>query len=69
MVKTQVYLPKRELVALHRVAKREKRPVADLVRDAVRAKWLRDAPAGPVAIWDGPFAGSSVDHDAAFDDT
>jgi hypothetical protein len=68
MVKTQVYLPKAELQALHRVAKREKRAVAELVRDAVRTKWLREPPNGPVALWEGPFAGSSVDHDTAFDE-
>ena len=67
MVKTQVYLPKKDLAALHRVARRERRPVAELVREAVRATWLREAPRGPVALWDGPFEGSSADHDAAFD--
>jgi hypothetical protein len=68
MVKTQVYLREEELAALHRVAKKQKRPVAELVREAVRAKWLRPALAGPVALWDGPFGGSSMDHDAAFDE-
>ncbi len=68
MVKTQVYLAKADLTALHRVAKREKRPVAELVREAVRGKWLRTKPAGPVALWTGPFAGGSADHDSAFDD-
>ena len=68
MVKTQVYLPENELRALHRVAKRKKRRVADLVRDAIRAQYLRGAPSGPVAVWDGPFAGSSADHDSAFDE-
>jgi hypothetical protein len=68
MVKTQVYLREEELTALHRVARRQKRPVAELVREAVRAKWLRVAPSGPVALWDGPFDGSSRDHDAAFDE-
>lgn len=68
VIKTQVYLPEKELAALHRVAKAKKRRVADLVREAVREKYLRAGPPGPVAIWDGPFAGSSADHDAAFDD-
>jgi len=68
MVKTQVYLPADELRALHRVARARKRRVADLVRDAVRTVWLQPVPAGPVALWEGPFAGSSVQHDAAFDD-
>jgi hypothetical protein len=68
MVKTQVYLPKAELSALHRVAKAKKRPVAELVREAIREKYLRAPVAGPVAIWAGPFAGSSSDHDAAFDE-
>jgi len=69
MVKTQVYLPAEELRALHRLARRSKRPVADLVREAVRAVWLRGTPAeGPVALWRGPFRGSSVEHEAAFDE-
>jgi hypothetical protein len=68
MVKTQVYLREEELTALHRVARRQKRPVAELVREAVRAKWLRSSPQGPVALWDGPFDGNSADHDAAFDE-
>jgi len=68
MVKTQVYLPKAELRALHRVAKAKKRPVAELVREAIREKYLRTSLAGPVAIWDGPFVGSSADHDSAFDE-
>ena len=68
MVKTQVYLPKAELAALHRVAKAKKRPVAELVREAIREKYLRKAPSGPVALWAGPFLGSSSDHDSAFDE-
>lgn len=68
MTKTQVYLPAAELAELHRVAKRKKRRVADLVREAIREKYLRDTSAGPVALWTGPFAGSAVDHDAAFDE-
>ncbi|MSP63674.1 MAG: hypothetical protein EXR72_25680 [Myxococcales bacterium] len=68
MVKTQVYLPREELKALHRVARERRRRVADLVREAVRSVWLRPVATGPVALWDGPFAGSSADHDAAFDE-
>ncbi len=68
MVKTQVYLPEEELAELHRIARRKKRPLADLVREAIRAMWLRPATHGPVALWDGPFRGSSADHDAAFDE-
>ncbi len=67
MVKTQIYLPEAELAALHRLAKAKKRRVADLVRDAIREKYLRQHVDGPVALWSGPFAGSSSDHDAAFD--
>jgi len=68
VVKTQVYLPKAELSELHRVAKARKRPVAELVREAIREKYLRGPVGGPVAIWAGPVAGSSGDHDAAFDE-
>ena len=69
MVKTQVYLPPEDLRALHLLAREKRRHVADLVREAIRDTWLRSsAPDGPVALWEGPFAGSSADHDAAFDD-
>lgn len=68
MKKTQVYLDARDLAALHRVARGQKKSVALLVREAIRLVWLRPAAKGPVAIWDGPFAGSSADHDAAFDE-
>jgi hypothetical protein len=67
LIKTQIYLPKAELAALHRLAKAKKRRVADLVREAIREKYLRSHVDGPVALWDGPFEGSSTDHDAAFD--
>jgi len=68
MVKVQVYLPAAELRALHVVARRQKRRVADLVREAVRQVWLRENPSGPIALWDGLFAGSSMDPAAAFDE-
>jgi hypothetical protein len=68
MVKTQIYLQEAELSALHRIAKAKKRPVAELVREAIREKYLRGPARGPVAIWAGPFAGSSSEHDSAFDE-
>lgn len=68
MIKTQVYLPEEELAALHRIARARKRPVAELIREAIREKYLRPVGGGPVALWSGPFEGSSADHDAAFDE-
>lgn len=72
MTKTQIYFPPAELAALHRVAKKTGRAVADLVREAVRTRWLSSRPVGkgggPVALWTGPFAGSSSDHESAFDE-
>ena len=68
VTKTQIYLPEAELAALHRIAKAKKRRVADLVREAIRERYLRSVEGGPVALWSGPFAGSSSDHDAAFDE-
>lgn len=68
MVKTQVYLPEQDLRALHRLARRESRPVAELIREAIRRVWLQPRPEGPVALWDGPFDGSSADHESAFDE-
>jgi len=67
MVKTQVYLPAEDLKALHRLARRKKRPLADLVREAVRNVWLRQEPKGPVAIFAGELTAQSAEHDSAFD--
>ncbi len=68
MVKTQVYLRKEELKALHRAAKRSDRSVADLVREAVRRVWLRPDGGGPVAIWDGEPGRASDAHDTIYDE-
>ena len=68
MVKTQVYLREEELEALHRVAKRTRRPIAALVRDAVRRMWLRPQITGPVALWDGTPERTSSEHDTVYDD-
>lgn len=69
MVKTQVYLRDEELAALHDVAERSGRSVADLVREAVRRIWLRPGDVGPVGLWDGPVARTSVDHDHIYDES
>jgi len=68
MVKTQVYLRAEELDALHAVADRSGRSVADLIREAIRRSWLRPATRGPVALWDGIPAQTSVDHDRLYDE-
>jgi hypothetical protein len=68
MTKTQVYLRDEELAALHDVARRSGRSVADLVRDAVRRVWLRPETNGPVALWDGVPARTSVEHDLIYDE-
>lgn len=67
MVKTQVYLRDEELDALHAAARRSGRSVADLVREAIRRVWLRPGAEGPVALWDGIPARTSVDHDSIYD--
>jgi hypothetical protein len=67
MTKTQVYLRPEELDALHDVAARSGRSVAALVREAVRRVWLRPDAQGPVALWDGPVARTSVEHDHIYD--
>ncbi len=68
MVKTQVYLRDEELAALHRAAKRAGRPVAALVRDAIRRTWFLPAAAGPVDLWDGTPGRTSVEHDVIYDE-
>jgi hypothetical protein len=67
MTKTQVYLRDDELEALHVVAERSGRRVADLVREAIRRVWLRPGGQGPVALWDGPVVHTSVEHDHVYD--
>lgn len=68
MTKTQVYLREDELEALHDVARRSGRSVADLVREAVRQVWLRPKGSGPVALWDGEVRRTSMDHDSIYDE-
>jgi len=68
MIKTQVYFREEELAHLHRVARRTRRPVAALVRDAVRRVWLRPRGEGPVALWDGTPGLTSIEHDAIYDE-
>jgi hypothetical protein len=67
MVKTQVYLGREELEALHQVADRSHRSVADLIREAIRRVWLRPTEQGPVALWDDTPLRVSVDHDSIYD--
>ena len=67
MVKTQVYLREEELVALRAAAQRLGRSVADLIREAIRRRWLRPDSDGPVGLWDGPPRRTSVEHDTIYD--
>ena len=67
VTKTQVYLPAEELEALHEVAARSHRSVADLIREAIRQVWLRPARNGPVGLWNGEPTRPSVDHDSIYD--
>ena len=67
MVKTQVYLGPEELDALHLVAARSNRKVAELIREAIRRVWLRPAQGGPVGLWNGAPKRTSVDHDSIYD--
>jgi len=68
MEKTQVYLPKEELDALRKAAKRSGRSVAELVREAIRNVVLKPSHSGPVAIWDGIPKRTSLDHDSVHDE-
>ena len=67
MIKTQIYFPERDLAALYKAAKKAGKSVAEMVREAVRRTWLREAPAGPVALWDGRTR-PAIDHDSIYDD-
>ena len=72
MVKTQVYFESEDLKALHRLARRSKRSVAELIREAVRATWLaphEDAGLpGPIALWMGEVRVPGSDHDSIYDE-
>jgi len=68
MEKTQVYLPQEQLEALHRVAKRQHRSVADLIREAIGKVWLRPVERGPVGLWAGKPGRTSVEHDTIYDE-
>jgi len=76
MKKTQVYFRAEDLRALHKVAKERKRPVAELIREAVQEKWLvrKSGDSRPgyalIGLYEGPVPKdfSSDDHDAAFDE-
>jgi len=68
MRKTQVYFSDADLAALHRVAERSGRSVADLVREAVRRVWVGQERPGPVGVWDGEPRRTAVDHDSVYDD-
>lgn len=68
MKKTQVYLREDELDALRHVASQSGRSVAELVRDAIRQVILKPGSGGPVALWDGQPAHSSIEHDSIYDD-
>jgi hypothetical protein len=76
MTKTQIYFQPEELRALHRIAKATGRPVAELVREAVRDKYLTMTPGDPrpghamIGLYRGPVppGGSSAEHDSAFDE-
>jgi len=68
MVKTQVYLRREDLDALHEVAERSGRSVADLIREAIRRVWRRPESEGPVALWDGTPSHTSIEHDHIYDE-
>ena len=68
MIKTQVYLEREELDALHDIAKRSNRSLAALVREAIRRIWLQKPAHGPVALWDEMPKCTSVDHDRIYDE-
>jgi hypothetical protein len=70
MTKTQVYLTEQDLSALHELSERTGKSVAELIREAIRAVWLRPSASemGPVSIWSGPIRRTSVEHDSIYDE-
>ena len=67
MSRTQVYLQDEDLAALPEIARRTGRPVAVLIREAIRQVWLRPLSSGPLGLWDGQPRTSSSDHDSVYD--
>ena len=67
MRKTQIYFPENELAALHVQARRTGKSVASMVREAVRAVWLRPAAQGPVGLWTGEVRQTAAEHDSIYD--
>jgi hypothetical protein len=69
MTKTRLYFHSEELRELHRIARARRQPVAELIREAVRAVWLRPEAAWPIGLWTGPLphGRASADHDSVFD--
>jgi hypothetical protein len=70
MVRTQIYLPKEELSALHAIAQRRGTSVAQIVREAVRRVWIEDDTTGAsiVGLASATKSLSSVEHDAIYDE-
>ena len=68
MVKTQIYLPSEDLEAPCKTAQSTGRSVSDLVREAIKRVWIRPAPDGPVALWDGVPSRTAVEHDSIYDE-
>lgn len=68
MTKTQVYLREEDLEALHGIAERTGKSVAELMREAIRQVWLRPQPQGPIALWDGEPRRTAVEHDTIYDE-
>lgn len=68
MMKTQVYLREEDLEALHGIAERTGKSVAELMREAIRQVWLRPKPQGPIALWDGEPRRTAVEHDTIYDE-
>ena len=68
MVKTQVYLPDRDLRRMRELSKERGTPIAHMVREAVAEAYLRPPAVGPIALWDGEIGGGSAAHDSAFDE-
>jgi hypothetical protein len=63
MPNVQIHLQDDDLAALRKIAKRTGRPVAALIREAIRQVWLRLPTRGPVGLWDGQPRATSADHD------
>lgn len=68
MAKISAYLTESEMAKLRQLARSQKRPIADLVRETICERWFGASDKGPVALSNGEIRDTGLEHDQAFDE-